>query len=245
MGDKHSKDFFGSSTAIIVNTPAKEEPFIYIRCIKKINNTLWEKPSLKQGKVVRLNLGEIIEIIRFLDGGVNSWSTFHKYKDSNTSIEFSRDKNNDKNTLVKIGSYMKMLNFSQSEVLRLLLKHILKEKIKFSTVFNFNKDKLTEAKDNVSTSGLKEVKKNNIEKPQENVLNQAFLKVKSEQKEKTKVEGFVQGSTQKALLINIAPIGELWFPKSTIHSAFKPDDKITKQSFVIDNWILKRNKVLI
>jgi len=59
----------------------------------------------------------------------------------------------------------------------------------------------------------------------------------------TKIDGSINGETEKALLIKFISSGqEMWIPKSTIHCQFSPRKNI-EQSFLIDNWILKRNKI--
>ncbi|MFX0073503.1 MAG: hypothetical protein ACFFAO_20690, partial [Candidatus Hermodarchaeota archaeon] len=57
------------------------------------------------------------------------------------------------------------------------------------------------------------------------------------------VKGIISKETHKALLIHFKPGKEIWIPKSTIHSTFNSKKKLN-QSFLIDNWILKRNKII-
>jgi len=44
-----------------------------------------------------------------------------------------------------MGNYPKMLNFAQAEVLKLLLTHILKEKIEFATSSGFSQSTKSQA----------------------------------------------------------------------------------------------------
>ena len=69
------------------------------------------------------------------------------------------------------------------------------------------------------------------------------LKNTSNDKEKNTVEGALKGETQKAVLIVFPSGQEVWFPKSTIHSDFKPNQNIN-QRFLIDSWILKKNNIV-
>ena len=57
----------------------------------------------------------------------------------------------------------------------------------------------------------------------------------------TKVEGIVIEETEKDLLLKLDRGGEDWFPKSTIKSHYSPEKEIS-QIFLIDSWILERNK---
>ena len=57
-----------------------------------------------------------------------------------------------------------------------------------------------------------------------------------------KIEGIIKGETEKALLLKTNSDGEFWFPKSTIKSEYN-SAKESKQLFIIDSWILEKNKV--
>lgn len=58
----------------------------------------------------------------------------------------------------------------------------------------------------------------------------------------TEVDGYIKIETPKALQISVAGNTE-WYPKSTIHSTYDVKDEDI-QSFMIDRWILKKNKVI-
>ena len=68
-------------------------------------------------------------------------------------------------------------------------------------------------------------------------------KKKKSDNEKSNIDGSIIGETEKALLINFKTGQELWIPKSTIHGQYNSNRNIS-QNFSIDNWILKRNKIL-
>ncbi|KKM67386.1 hypothetical protein LCGC14_1471560, partial [marine sediment metagenome] len=57
-----------------------------------------------------------------------------------------------------------------------------------------------------------------------------------------KIEGIIKGETEKGLLLQMNNNSEYWFPKSTIKSKFNSGEG-AKQSFIIDTWILEKNKV--
>ena len=129
MANSHSKSFFGQNTGLIIYSPSREEPFIYIRCIKRKPDGIWEKPTSGEGKVIKCTLDEMVMILQVLNCVILNWQSFHTYKDIKTSISFSWDEENPKVLWINIGKYSKMLNFAQSEILKLLISHILKEKI--------------------------------------------------------------------------------------------------------------------
>ena len=136
MTDNHSQSFFGQATGIIINSPSKTDPFIFLRCIKKKPDGIWEKPSLGEGKTIRCSLEEIVMILQVLEGKTPSWSGYHKYKEKNTQISVNWEGNGQDKLWIRVGDYAKMFGFSQIEILRLLLNHILDEKIKFATGSN-------------------------------------------------------------------------------------------------------------
>jgi len=59
----------------------------------------------------------------------------------------------------------------------------------------------------------------------------------------TEIKGNVKALTPKAVLVILEDGKETWIPKSTIHTEYKEDKSIT-QKFLVDNWLLKRNKVI-
>ncbi len=71
MTDIHNQGFFGQKSAFIVSTNKKEEPFIFIRCLKRKEDGSWEKPSRKKGKVIKLSIEELIEILDILSKNKN------------------------------------------------------------------------------------------------------------------------------------------------------------------------------
>lgn len=60
MTDTHNQFFFGQKVGVIVKSNRKDEPFIFLQCIRKKNDGTWEKLSLNEGKTVRLGIKEII-----------------------------------------------------------------------------------------------------------------------------------------------------------------------------------------
>lgn len=262
MGDTHSKSFFGQNTGLLINSSSKSDLFFFIRCIKKNPGGSWEKPSAGEGKVIKCSLDEIVMILQVLNRKQLNWSCYHTYKNNKTSISFGWEDEQAETLWINIANYSKMLNFAQAEILRLLLVHILHEKIKYATcsngeklnnkmeskIFsegaNHNKNKMS---NNITLE--KNYEQNLFERDFDETVNQdnqisSILVSKSKLfKEMTNINGAIKGETEKALLITFKSGQEIWIPKSTIHCQYIPK-KMFNQNFLIDNWILKRNKIL-
>jgi hypothetical protein len=177
----------------------------------------------------------MVWIIRVLDKEINSWSSYHTFKEAKTQISFKWE-NEDANKLwIHIGKYSKVLEYAQLKILELLLKHILKEKIEFATTINLSKKNKSEPLSNTIVE-------------EEIITNQEIINnsrsIDSENPIKiNKVNGSIKGETEKALLIQFDNMAEAWIPKSTIHSGFD-NTKNVIQKFIIDSWILKKNKIV-
>ena len=86
MVDIHSQVFFGQTTGIIVKSPSKEEPYIFVQCIRKKPDGVWEKPTNGEGKSVRLSLEEIIMALGVLNGKTEKWTTVHEYQGAKSHL---------------------------------------------------------------------------------------------------------------------------------------------------------------
>ncbi len=234
MVDKHSQSFFGQSTGITVLSSSRSDPSLYFKCIQKKQNGSWEKPSAGEGKTIKCNLDEIIMILQVLKKNQKVWSSFHNFKDSKTQISFKWDEKNDKKLMIRIGKYSKVLSYSQIELLRLLLKHILKEKIEYATTSNFTGNK------KMTKENLKNVHDNQVGTPKSKVINIGTTEIN--EGKTSQIEGSIKNSTEKALLINFDNNTEIWIPRSTIKSTYNIEDD-SNQTFLIDEWILKKNNL--
>ena len=234
MVDKHSQSFFGQSTGITVLSSSRSDPSLYFKCIQKKQNGSWEKPSAGEGKTIKCNLDEIIMILQVLKKNQKVWSSFHNFKDSKTQISFKWDEKNDKKLMIRIGKYSKVLSYSQIELLRLLLKHILKEKIEYATTSNFTGNK------KMTKENLKNVHDNQVGTPKSKVINIGNTEIN--EGKTSQIEGSIKNSTEKALLINFDNNTEIWIPRSTIKSTYNIEDD-SNQTFLIDEWILKKNNL--
>ena len=249
MGKNHSKGFFGQNTGLLINSSSNSEPFFFIRCIKKNPDGTWEKPSRGEGRVIKCSLEEIVMMLEVLNRKCLNWSSYHSFKDIETQITFEWEDEKARTLWIKIDKYSKMLGFAEAEILRRLLTHFLEEKIVHATVSS------------IDTVKNKSMKKNFFDKLSQDINNDTMVekhdsppdieiitapieqKARDFTKEKANVEGSIQGETKKALLIQFNSGDELWIPKSTIHGKYVPK-KNKAQKFLIDDWILKKNKII-
>jgi len=218
MVDKHSQSFFGQSTGMTILSSSRKDPYLFFKCIQKKPDGKWEKPSSGEGKTIKCNLDEIIMILQVLKKHEKEWSSFHNFKDSKTQISFKWDDKDEKRLMIRVGKYSKVLTFSQVELLRLLLKHILKEKIAYATTSG--------------PIGTNKFPKEKVNKPNE-----------SNDAKTSQIEGLIKSSTEKALLIQFKGENDVWIPKSTIKSNYELKDDLN-QTFLIDEWILRRNNLI-
>ena len=235
MVDRHSQSFFGQSTGLTLVSSSKAEPHIFLKCIKKKPNGSWEKPSLGEGKTIKCNLDEIVMILEVLKRNQDSWSSFHNFNDIKTQISFKWEDSEKKKLLIYIDKYSKMLNFSQTEIFRMILEHLIQEKIEFATVPNLKLKKNS----NGSTKVIKIQNKPRISK----VLQSVKESVVQSESEVSNIDGVIEGETEKALLIHFDEGKEVWIPKSVIRSNYNSVNEVS-QNFIIDNWILKKNNIV-
>ena len=239
MVNNHSYSFFGQKVGLIIQSASKNEPFIFFRLIKSKNDGSWEKPSSGEGKIIKFSLEEMVWIIRILNKEVNSWSSYHTFKDNKTPISFKWEDGEKAKLWIHIGSYSKVLEYAQFKILEMLLTHILTEKIEFATAPNSSKKRNVDTLSNIVvqeeiiTDGSKNIIRNNES-------NSTNIGKPSEIED---IVGTIKGETNKALLIQFENEVEIWIPKSTIHSGFN-NAKNLVQKFCIDSWILNKNRVL-
>lgn len=60
----------------------------------------------------------------------------------------------------------------------------------------------------------------------------------------TKIQAMITEETKKAVLLKLNNGDENWFPKLAIKSHYSPEKEIS-QIFLIDSWILERNKFAV
>ena len=235
MVNKHSQSFFGQSTGLTLVSSSKSEPFIFLKCIKKKPDGSWEKPSLGEGKTIKCNLDEIVMILEVLKKNQDAWSSFHNFNDVKTQISFKWEDAAKKKLLIYIGKYSKMLNFAQTEIFRMIMEHLINEKIEFATAPNLSSTKKSE----VSSKNNKEIKKSRNSKELPSVKES----IVQNENEVSNINGVIEGETEKALLIQFEDNKEIWIPKSVIRSNYNSINDVA-QDFIIDNWILKKNNIV-
>lgn len=229
MTNSHSRSFFGQNTGLILKSTSRKDDFIFLQCLKKKEGGVWEKPSKGEGKVIKMSLEEIVMILKVLRGEHDSWSTYHRYKDSRTQISFNWQKDV---IWVNINNYSKMLDLAQIEIIKLLLKHLLQEKIEFATIYESDTQNILRVEEEViqsETTGKNHKSKNNT-------------KTDKEAKDVISINAVVQRATQKAILLQFQNGQEVWIPKSTIHNEIY-EQKGVSQSFLIDTWVLENNNI--
>lgn len=264
MANSHNKSFFGQSTGLILQSSSKTDPSIFFQCIKRKSNGNWEKPSKGEGKNVKCSMEEIVMILQVLNHNEQSWSTYHRFNNLNTQISFNWDPSDEQKLWIHIGEYSKMLDFSQIEILRMLLTHILEEKIEYATSANgsdSSKDK-KESKKNEKRNNHNENKFNLLNQKQKGdeirveesiekfepskrkeskkIQNQYF---NEETQEYVKITATIKRETDKALLLLLDSGNEVWIPKSGINSNYVFNKDIS-QTFLIQKWILLKNNIL-
>ena len=183
-------------------------------------------------------------MVRVLNRKIPKWITFHEFKEEKTRISINWEENKNEILWINIGEYKKKIGWSQAELLRLLLSHILEEKIQFATNSTTSKPSNFGAENNYKQPTPKFT-------PESPLVSVPFEEKKMRVTEEVisgeeikRVAGEIKGSTEKALLITFTSGSEVWIPKSTIKSNFEEESK-EKQSFLIDSWVLQKNKVEI
>lgn len=228
MTNNHSQSFFGQATGLTINSTSKDDPFIFLKCIKKKPDGTWEKPSQGEGKTIKLSLDEMVMILKVLKRKIESWSSFHSYKENKTQISFSWEGNDGHKLWINIGNYSKLLGEAQIEIFKLLLKHLIKEKIEFATISNISKQRT-----------INDPEKEDF-KP--TIMNNSVIKEQMSESKKAEIIGSIKAETGKAILLVFNNGQEAWIPKSTIYSNYKPEIGLN-QTFLTENWILKRNNI--
>ena len=236
MTDKHDKGFFGQKVGLVVISPAKTKSFIFIQCIRKKSDGQWEKTSKDEGRKVRISLEEMVVINQVLKRKENEWNGYHPYKDRDPNLSVSWETNKKEKLWFNIGKYKKPIEFPQLEILPLLFKHLIKEKIEFATISSS-----IPSKNKVTTTEVNCVPDLEI-KQKISPIEVKIEKVEHKNRDPRKIKGSIKAETEKALLIIFQNGKEIWIPKSMIYSKFDSEGS-KEQEFFIDNWVLTQNRV--
>ena len=251
MGDKHLQNFFGNKTSMFVRSTSKVDPFILLQFITKYKNGSWEKPSNGQGLLLKFNLDEIIMIREVLKGEFKSWSTNLTVKGKDFNISLNWNDNSNLKLWINVERYSKMLDYSQVQLFISLLDHLLKEKVKYSTITSSterNDLQVTQIR-KIETSQEKPYKKSipskkNQTKETKYIGNTKVTVKKSFKKPVKEITGTIKFQTKKAIFLELSSGEEKWVPKSVIQSLFKSWGKM-EQTFYVDSWFFKANLIPI
>ena len=235
MTDKHSQSFFGQITGLTIQSSSKNEPYIFLTCVKKKTDGSWEKPSLSEGKTIKCSLDEMVMILKVLKHKINSWIGYHTYKEKNTQISFSWEDSKEQQLWISIGDYSKMLGIAQIEIFKLLLKHLIEEKIEFATISNVSQQNNS----NIGLEKFSDKKNSNEGDLDEKTRITTGLIKNDDPNKKIEINGSINAETEKAFLILLKSGQEIWIPKSAIYSRYVPKFGID-QSFIIDNWLFDK-----
>lgn len=239
MADFHTKTFYGQKSSMIITSPTKMVPYIFLSCINRKEDGTWESSSKGEGKTVKISIEEIICILEVLNRKSANWRGYHVFKDRQTEIYVGWEDETRQVLTVKIGDYTKKLRFPNLNLMILLLEHILSEKIEFATSGTFEskekKEKIDEESEYslfsehiTARDGLQVVETTEYGVSVDTIKIKAKLKVES----------------PKALLITLESGEEFWIPKSTIHSSYETENKDKFQNFIVDKWIIEKNRII-
>ena len=183
-------------------------------------------------------------MLRVLNKKIPKWTTYHEFKEEKTRISINWGDDKNEILWINIGEYKKKIGWSQAELLRLLLGHILEEKIQFATGSTSSKPSNFRTENNYMQPTSKIAPESlPVTIPFEDNKMRVSEEVVSGEEIK-KVVGEIKDSTEKALLITFSTGNKVWIPKSTIKSKFNEESK-EKQNFLIDSWVLQKNKIEI
>ncbi|MBY8990156.1 MAG: hypothetical protein KGD58_05340 [Candidatus Lokiarchaeota archaeon] len=238
MADFHTKTFYGQKSSLIISSPTKMVPYIFLSCINRKDDGTWENTSKGEGKTVKLSIEEIICILEVLYRRSANWRGFHVFRDRKTEIYVGWEDESRQVLKIKIGEYEKKIRFPNLNLLTLMLEHILTEKIEFATSGTFESKEKEKAIDDDSEysvfaehittrDGLHIVETTEYGTSIETVEIKAKIKVES----------------PKALLITLESEDEVWIPKSTVHNEYDLKSR-DLQNFVVDKWIIDKHKIL-
>ncbi len=254
----HNYSFFGQKTGLLLDSAEINQPCLYLRFLKKNQDGSWDKPSLGQGKNIKLNLLEMIAILRIFRTENSKWSTVHKFGEDTTSITVE---NKNKIISFMISGYAKQLKFPESILFTDLLDYIYQEKLIYATgskvnrsngkksVGHENQEKKPKI-DNNRQSQIQDLSKTPIpeypdeldEKKEVNKIEidpeQWYTSLKTNDDFKL-IPGAINEERAKAVNFHITDLISIWIPTSCID----PDQTLSKDGLWIKDWFLKKKMV--
>ncbi len=238
MTDYHTKTFYGQKSSISLTSPSKSVSYVFLSIFNRKEDGTWERTSEGEGKTVKITIEEIICILEVLNKNSANWRGFHVFKERKTEIYVGWEKESREVIQIKIGDYVKKLRFPNLNFLTMILEHILGEKIEFAT------------------SGITEKKSKDGDAHEEDeygvfsehILARDGLQVVETtefgvSKETIEIKAKIKVESPKALLITLESDKEFWIPKSTIHSKYDLENKKKLQTFIVDKWIIEKQRI--
>ena len=254
----HNYSFFGQKTGMLLDSAEINQPCLYLRFLKKKQDGSWEKPSHGEGKNIKLNLLEIIAILRIFRTQNTKWSTVHKFGEETTSITVEN-----KNNIISfmITGYAKQLKFPETELFTDLLDHIYHEKIINATSSNLKSNgknesaqaKIHQNNNNKRDSQIQDLSAASIpeypeefgeqnEKPQEKKIDidpeKWYNSLKTNEDFKL-IPGAISEERAKAINFHIVDLINIWVPNSCIDQ----NQSLSKEGIWVKEWFLKKKMV--
>ena len=251
----HNYSFFGQKTGMLLDSAEIDQPCLYLRFLKKKQDGSWEKPSQGGGKNIKLNLLEMIAILRVFRTENTKWSTVHKFGEESTSITVE---NKNSTMSFMISGYAKQFKFPESELFTNLLDHIYHEKIINATGSNLN------GKNGTPTKKSPENNHNNRESKIQDLSETPIPEYPEELDEKTTEEkaknieidpelwynslqtnedfkllpGAINEEREKAVNFHITDLTNIWVPNSCRDSS-----SMSKEGIWVKDWFLRKKMV--
>ena len=240
MADFHTKTIYGQNSSIIITSPTKMVPYIFLSCISRKEDGTWEATTKGEGKTVKISIEEIICILEVLNRKSANWRGYHIFKDRKTEIYVGWEDESRQVLQIKIGDYKKKLRYPSINLMTLLLDHILTEKIEFATSGAFE----TKVKEETEIDEEHEYSLFTEQITARDGLQVVETTEYGVSVDTVNINAKIIVESPKALLITLDSGEEFWIPKSTIHSKFDANDKEISQEFSVDKWIIEKHKIL-
>ena len=238
MTDYHIKTFYGQKSSLLLSSPSKSVPYIFLSIFNRKEDGLWERISEGEGKTVKISMEEIICILEVLKKKSANWRGFHVFKERKTEIYVGWEKEARDVIQVKIGEYLKKLRFPNLNFFTLMLEHILNEKIEFAT--SGKPEKSREEGDAHEKGEYGVFSEQILARDGLHVVETTEFGV---EKETVEIKAKIKVESPKALLIIIDLDTEFWIPKSTIHNEYDVNNKKKLQTLIVDKWIIEKQRI--
>ncbi len=132
--DEKVEFFFSQKTGIIFSNDSKDDGIINIKCCKKNKNGEWDKKE--ECKNDKINFRELISLCDYLNSKKTEYKPGNIFYKSENEISFAWDEFGPNVFWITIDDYKRSLNYSETELLRRLINHLVAEKIRFADRLN-------------------------------------------------------------------------------------------------------------